>query len=201
MEFKICNTKIKPCFSFFALILLLLIKGNNRLLIVALVVSLVHELIHLIFLLILKCRIDTIKLSVLGGNIIRDRGCATSHLGEALINFSAPLFNILTGIIILIFSNGSPWAYVNILIGVFNILPFYNSDGGNGLYHLLTVKFTEKASETAIIVLSCFIVAAFVVINLYFIFAKVCNPTLIVINIYFIAVLAGKFISKSGLNA
>lgn len=201
MEFKFKDTKIKPCFSFFALILVLLIKGNNGLLFVALAVSLAHELVHLVFLLALGCRIDTIKLSALGGNIIRDRGYTASPQGEALINLSAPLFNILSGIILHFFCKESSWGYVSVLVGIFNILPFYNSDGGNGLYHLLSLKFTEKASEAVIIALSCVIVAAFVVINTVFIFKKSCNPSLIVINIYFIAVLANKFIRKQGLIA
>ncbi len=200
MEFKIGNTRIKPCFSFFVLILLLLVKGNNRHLIIALGVSLAHELMHIIFLLILGCRIDTIKLSVLGGNIIRDMGFSTTPLGEALINLSAPLFNILSGFLLLILNKESTVGYVSILVGGFNILPFYNSDGGRGLYHLLTVKFTERVSEAVVIVLSVIIVSGFVVINLCFIFNNTCNPTLIVINIYFIIVLANKFTSKQGIN-
>ena len=200
MEFKIGNTKIKLGFSFFALILLLMIKGNNGLLIIALIISLAHELVHIIFLIILGCKIDTIKLSVLGGNIIRDRGYSTTPVGEALINFSAPLFNILGGMAVLITDSESPWGYVSIFIGLFNFLPFYNSDGGRGLYHLLTMKFTEIISEAIIIVFSCIIVAVFVVINLCFIYTKTINPTFIVINIYFIVVLANKFIRKQGMN-
>ena len=71
MLFKIKFVRVKISFSFFALVLLMLSFDNSSILLVSLISSLFHELIHIVFIFLFGGKISELSLSLLGGKIQR----------------------------------------------------------------------------------------------------------------------------------
>ena len=141
MQFKIKSVKVKISFSFLLFFLMFTLNDSLDVYLKALFTSTFHEAIHIFFIYFFKDGINEIKFNLLGGEIKKSDKKILSNNKEAIVNLSAPVFNIVFGFIILIFSIHSQIAYINIFIGIFNILPFYNFDGGRGVFFLLNNRF------------------------------------------------------------
>ena len=137
MEFKVKDTRIKISFSFFALILLFTSTEKNKVLIYTLFFSFLHELVHIFFISLFCGLPEKITISIFGASITKKEK-TDSYLKEIIINLSAPVFNILLAVVLFLFSEkGSnllkSYSETNLLLGCFNLLPFYNFDGGKAL--------------------------------------------------------------------
>ncbi len=196
MVFKIGNIRFNLSFTFIAVILFILLNEKFSFLGVSLVCSLLHELVHILFLLIFKCKIDEIKLTIFGADIKRKAQSLTACFKEAIIHLSAPLFNIILGIIILKFDNQSHWGYVNLFIGLFNIAPFFNFDGGAGLCFILSYILEDSAVERIITATSCIVVVIFTCFDLWLSLEQGINISFILINMYFVALLVYRLYKK-----
>lgn len=152
----------------------------------ALFTSTFHEAIHIFFIYFFKDGINEIKFNLLGGEIKKSDKKILSNNKEAIVNLSAPVFNIVFGFFILIFNIHSQIAYINIFIGIFNILPFYNFDGGRGVFFLLNNRFDTGRANRIVFILSVVITFVFSLISLivFFIYNK--NYVLMVMSVYMI---------------
>lgn len=185
MLFKFYYTEIYISFTFFVVILLCLITETGHIYLIALVFSVLHEFVHLLFIRLFGCRLKRINLSVLGGNIIRENDVMVSDIKEAVINLSAPVFNLIIGLVFLYIIKNENIGLINLTIGFFNILPFCNFDGGNGLRYMLKPFISEKGTNVVISTLSVFIIVFVTVMSLVLIRLNMINFSLILINIYF----------------
>ncbi len=197
MQFKIGETHVKISFSFFALILFYFLGDYKKILVISLVVSAFHELVHLVFLLIFRCKILKFNINVFGGNIIRKQVSKASDTKEIIINLSAPLFNILAGIIIHIIKPNNLWGQVNIVLGIFNILPFFNFDGGMALKYFCMHFLNEKVTDDIISAVSFIIILIFTLINVKLAILNKINISVIVLNMYFISVFVYKIFKNT----
>ncbi len=166
MKFKLKNTRVEISFSFCALILLCCVHRDNKIFLISLVVSLFHELVHLFFICLFGARADAIKFSFMGGEIIRGTdtlaGCK-----EAIISLSAPVFNVVAGCILHIIYPESYWGVVNLIIGVFNLLPYEAFDGGRGLLFLLKDRVDSKALNIITVGASFVVILFLLILNGY----------------------------------
>lgn len=168
MQFKIKSTRIELSFTFLALIILTTCFDKEGILLISLVSSIFHELIHLTLIIAFGGKISEISFSIFGGNIKRSKALKLTNFKEFFISISAPATNIIVGALFLIF-NFNLWGYINLIIGIFNILPFYDFDGGRGLFYLLSSyldyssvnKILNVTSVLSVIVISLFTVAVF----------------------------------------
>lgn len=168
MQFKIKSTRIELSFTFLALILLTACFDKEGILLISLVSSILHELIHLALIIAFGGKISQISFSIFGGNIKRSKAIKLTNFKEFFISISAPATNILAGALLVLF-NINLWGYINLIIGVFNILPFYDFDGGRGLFYLLSNcldlsivnKILNVTSILSVLVISSFTVAVF----------------------------------------
>ena len=168
MQFKIKSTRIELSFTFLALILLTTCFDKEGILLISLISSVIHELIHIAFIIALGGKISEISFSIFGGNIKRSKALRLTNLKEFFISISAPATNIIVGALLLFF-NFELWGYINLIIGGFNILPFYDFDGGRGLFYLFSNylnhasvnKILNITSVLSVILISTFTVAVF----------------------------------------
>ena len=164
MKFKIGKTRFSISFSFFALILLSCVWNDNRIFLISLVVSLIHELVHLAFMITLGARLPEIRFSVAGGEIVRGNDVLTNGK-EAIISLSAPVFNIISGGVLLLLNPESLLGAVSLVIGVFNLLPYDTFDGGRGMRFLLQGRLKNTTISIITAILSFAVCFSFLAIN------------------------------------
>lgn len=186
MQFKIKSVKLRISFSFLLFFLVFILNDRLNIYLKALLTSTLHEAIHIFFIYFFKDGINEIKFNLLGGEIKKSDKKILSNNKEAIVNLSAPVFNIVLGFLILVFNIHSQIAYINIFIGIFNILPFYNFDGGRGVFFLLNNRFDTDKANRIVFILSVVITFVFSLISLivFFIYNK--NYVLMVMSIYMI---------------
>ncbi len=197
MRFKIRSTEVIISFSFFALILLSLTLENSGIFIISIITSLIHECIHLIFIVFFKAEVSSVRLSLFGGEIKR-AGLSVDDYKEALISLSAPVFNIIVGFVIHINNPDNLFGSVNLLTGLFNIMPFYSFDGGRGLYFILKGKVKEINIQTICLILSLLVCISFLTINGVLIKNNSGNIFFLLMSLYMLILLVFKVFYSSG---
>lgn len=167
MQFKFKNIKITVSFTFFALIILLVIFNKNDFLYFTCFFAIIHELGHLFFLNKFGVKICELKISLFGANIKTESFKKISIKKEVIVLLSGPLVNLIFSAV-LYFVNPiiknvdlSNLILINLGLGIFNLLPFYNFDGGKIIEILLKSKFNEKITKTIVSCISFAILVPF----------------------------------------
>ena len=167
MQFKFKNIKITVSFTFFALIILLVIFNKNDFLYFTCFFAIIHELGHLFTLNKFGVKICELKISLFGANIKTESFKRISIKKEIIILLSGPLINLCLSAVLyfvnLIIENidFNNLISINLGLGIFNLLPFYNFDGGKIIEILLKSKLNEKISETIVSCISFAILVPF----------------------------------------
>lgn len=167
MQFKFKNIKITVSFTFFALIILLVIFNKNDFLYFTCFFAIIHELGHLFFLNKFGVKICELKISLFGANIKTESFKKISIKKDVIVLLSGPLVNLIFSAVLyfvnLIIKNVdlSNLILINLGLGIFNLLPFYNFDGGKIIEILLKSKLNEKISETIVSCISFAILVPF----------------------------------------
>ena len=190
MEFRLgrCLVAISPLFVCFLCIILLVDRTGIMLL--GLISVVIHELGHLIFMIITKKQPESVSFQ-LGGIIIKSNGFS-GYNNDFLIAMGGCLFNLIA------FSFSSYFYYKtksemamlfsagNLGLFLFNLLPVSGLDGMDLIKLKLLKKFSiEKTNKICnIISISFLLTSLFVAIVLtYF---KSINPTILISLIYLI---------------
>ena len=187
MRFKIKNTDVKFSFSFFAVFLLSLVSDTFNIYLFSFIASLIHEFVHVVFILLFGAKISAFSLTLFGGNIKRSTTKIINNPKEATISFSAPVTNIVIGVVSLLLTReASIFGIVNLFIGVFNILPFYSFDGGRGLYYLITMKFSDNVANVILNITSITVTVVFSFISVFSFINYNKNYLLLILCVYMI---------------
>ncbi|MDR0983941.1 MAG: metalloprotease family protein [Ruminococcus sp.] len=126
--FKIFGVVIRIDFFFLAFLAVIFSIKYYKLAFLVITASVIHELVHIIFLYIYGGRLSEVEFLGLGIMMKANGRETVSRRRDAIIALSAPIFNILLGCAVL-FSGGSWFGYINIAIGLWNILPIKGLDG------------------------------------------------------------------------
>lgn len=167
MQFKIKNTEIKISFTFFALILLLIIFQKTEYLIISLASAVFHEAGHLAALMCFKIEILEFKISIFGANIKINVKKQINYFKDILISFSGPLVNLIISVFSYAFYNiyfkkvFFDISIVNLVLALFNLMPFNAFDGGKILQIILKQKFSDSTAEKAVTIISLLILIPF----------------------------------------
>ncbi len=190
MQFKIKNINITISFTFFALILMLIISKKTDYLYTSIFSALLHEIGHLCALKHFGADILEFKISLFGGNIKTMNFNKTSYLNEIIVCFSGPAINLLLSLFfylfyfafhkkeLLIYSN------INLILGLYNLLPFYSFDGGKIVELILKNKYSEKRTDLVITILSILILIPFSYISFVVFFSNTDNFYLALVSIF-----------------
>ena len=192
MQFKIKSTKYEISFTFLALVLYVLTVNKSKTILIILLFSILHEMIHLIFIYLFSVAPEKVSLTIFGANIKRSIITLNNLNSEIIINASAPVFNVLAGAVFAllsgIFTNYNSFfldiANINFVLGCFNLIPFHTFDGGNVLKNILLKHIIENTTEQIITWISLTVTVAFSFVSIYIFLNYQHNFSLLIICIY-----------------
>lgn len=155
--------KIRFRLDFFVCFIVLLFTNSFKQYILFIFFLLVHELSHLIVGIILGSKPKKLDIYAFGFSL--DLYTTQNEIkNKIMIILAGPFSNLFIAILLILLgkSEYSEYIYINILLGVFNLLPIYPLDGGRLLKYLLEIKkgkyisyiFVNTISNTIIIILS-----------------------------------------------
>lgn len=173
---------LKIDLKIFLFLLLFLITSQFEIYIIVMIFAIIHELGHLLAGVILKFKVEEIKLTPMGVRLqfkIENREYNKKvkkgnllNVKKAIIAIAGPITNLAILIVLIILKNiGLNFTntyiyqiiiYSNLLIAIFNMLPIYPMDGGRVINEILKImvgnkkayKITYILSKTMLIILT-----------------------------------------------
>ncbi len=193
MILSVGKTKFKLSFSFVALIVLMIIVCDEKVVLYSLTSSLVHESGHLFFMCASGDKPDTVVFTLFGMRIDRAADVAAlSYKKELLIALGGIIFNsAFAGICFVAYLISGSYdllmlSAVNLVVVAVNSLPVYVLDCGRAVrYALLICTEKEKSEKYADAVSDAFIII-FTVASIGYFLAFGVNISLFCINLYLI---------------
>ena len=180
ISFRFFGVKIYVWFSFFAIISLLLVLSKNDLIIYGVAAAIIHELGHLTAFLIKGYPPKEIHLEYSGIRLIPQRNLF-SFKDESIILLSGSIVNII--FFFLFYKLIKIWAFMHLILGIFNLLPMKSLDGGQFVLMVMQNLFGVKkgifVSNIIFVITEALLVTAGV-----FLFFKTGNFTLILTVIH-----------------
>ncbi len=188
MKFNIFGTQFYISFFFAAAITILLASDRTGLMLPSLFAVMVHELAHLFIMWVLDCAPKSVRL--IPASIQINSKFSFQYKNDILIAVAGPLANLLLCLCLYFnyaaFGNMTVLYYagLNLIYGVFNLLPVKGLDGGT-ILHALLCKFkgpNKAAVVMKIITLSLAVAVIFVAVTLTFRYRL--NISIYVVGIY-----------------
>ena len=189
MKFKLLGTQVYISFLFVAIIALMLATDRTGLLLPSLFAVTIHEVAHLFAMWLVDLAPKRIRLIPASVQIVRKFGA--SFKNEIFIALMGPAANLLLFAVLyfnfLSFGNVMVqyYALINLVVGVFNLIPVVGLDGGTVLLELLSRKMDYSRATailkiiTLIVCVTCFVLAIFMFIKGKF------NPSVLILAVYF----------------
>lgn len=129
IRWRLGNVTYTVEFSFFAAAALTALWGGSRYFFLVLSACLLHELGHLALLLLLRRRVHSFSLCGAGALIVPEAACC-AYWQDILISLAGPCVNVLIGSVLLRCNADISAGMLHLGMGLFNLLPFPNLDGG-----------------------------------------------------------------------
>jgi len=188
MKFKLFGTEIYVSFLFAAIITLMLATDKTGLALPSLFAVFMHEIGHLFAMWVLDCNPKSVRL--IPASVQISSSVTNRYRKDISIALIGPLVNlILFGSLYfnyLCFKNKITqiYALINLVVGLFNLLPVTGLDGGTILFSLIAKKCELNRAmltlriSTAIMALAAFIIAVTLTVR-----GKI-NLSLYIVTIY-----------------
>lgn len=183
------NSKMKIRLSFSgALMAVALFFTHSYLSISALVASFLHELGHIAAARLCKIPLKELRLGIFGA-ALTPTSAIYSYKKEILLAISGPLVNILSGIfMILFFDVGSGFLELfteaSLFLGVLNLLPITDFDGGRVLFCLISYEFSPKVAFTVLKTTSFILVLSLWIFSVYLLLRLSSTLSLFVFSVF-----------------
>ena len=145
---KKTSIKIKLSFSG-AVMILALFLTHSYISIAALVAAAFHELGHIIAAKLCDIPLEELKLGIFGA-ALTPKSLLCSYKKEIILCIAGPLINLLFAFLLLPLFNFSEFLSLfistSLFLGILNLLPIYDFDGGRILFCLLSLKLSISTS-------------------------------------------------------
>ncbi len=195
LRFNIKDCEISVSTGFFAVITLMLITCETRIVLYSLLCSLFHELGHITAMLFFGERLRMINFSVVGIRIDKFSVTALSYKQEAVVSLAGIFFNCLLAIVafgcygIFSFKPACDIAIVSLMVGGFNLLPVDSLDGARALRYALMSRVPERQADSVIFTLSVICVALLLILAVATLCFRKANFSLVAVTVYLGAIL------------
>ena len=189
MCIKLAGLNVFISYPFFAMLTFALMfdaDGKKSLCILA---SAIHELAHIVAMKVLYNSHIRISLSLFDFCIASDNDIKHTYSSDIIVSCVGPAVNFLLFAVFRLLGVCDTFAYANLLLGVFNMLPLASFDGGRVLCCVLSKRFDlEKSIKICNIIAGIFLVPLFM-IGIYVWRSTKYNYSIFVINIYLISLM------------
>ncbi len=189
MSFKIWGIKIKISFLFFAMLTMVFAMDEKRVAIVTLLSVALHETGHIVALLCFKAYPEEITFGIFGIRILQNK-CKLSYSDEAVVVLCGPAVNIVLfvifGVLNYTFENQILLiiSAVNLVVGIFNLLPVLPLDGGRALLVVLNSFFSEKAVQRIMVIVGVLFATTIILLGCFLAFKTGANFSLLATGLY-----------------
>ncbi|MBE6032672.1 MAG: site-2 protease family protein [Firmicutes bacterium] len=192
LRFSLFGIRTEIHFSFFLLAFLLLLTGNGGVFLLgAVLFSFGHELTHGLAAKAMGLRPAMISAGLFGGVLQMEEG-SIPPLKELFLHLSGPLFNLLW---VLVFYGlwdrfgQALWADLllgNLILGCFNLMPFYPLDGGKIVNLYLSWFFGYRVADRLSQIFSLFFSLSLFLLGIYLVQYNVMNLLIsgLALNLY-----------------
>ncbi len=172
MRFKLLGTEVYISFLFVAVIALMLATDKTGLALPTLFAVTMHETGHLFAMWLLESNPKSIRL--IPASVQITRSVTTQYKNDIIIALMGPIVNLVLFVTLylnyLAFKNVTVqyYALINLIVGIFNLLPVTGLDGGTALFSLIAKRYdVSKAMLTLkIITLSIAVAVLFLAVSL-----------------------------------
>ena len=138
--------KLETGWGFGALIALALLAGAGPVLPVVLLSAAGHELGHLAALGVMGARVERVRLTAFGAEIVADTR-RLSYPREIFCTMAGPAVNLVLAVMFARVTGDITMAGANLLLGCFNLLPVPALDGGRALHLLVSWLWDPMAAD------------------------------------------------------
>ncbi len=145
---------------------------------------LLHEAGHLTAALLLRKRLNGIKIVPTGINL--ELSAASSYTEEFLIASAGPIMNLLYALLSFLLPReiSETVRGISLVLACINLLPLSPLDGGRTVYALVSQLFGERAARSLGQITNLFLLSALWVLSLYIFFYSGANFTLLLFCAY-----------------
>lgn len=188
--FNFLGVKFGVTVGFFGIICLMLYIDKSGLMLPTLLSTIIHEFGHLLALLLLKFKPQKVILKVGAVSIVGRFNLTT--LGELFLNFAGPFINLILFLFFWYVRRFlappfiTNFALINLVLGIFNLLPVMGLDGGSILYLLLAKKLKHNALNLTCLLLSLSTAVFILFFGVNIFINTKTNPSLILLGLYLI---------------
>ena len=193
MILELSRTRVEFSISFVIVLTLMLLFFDERIVVLSVVSSLLHECGHLLATGFCGERIEKVVFGAFGLRIERSAFTKTSYKSEVLIALGGIIVNygiFLLCLLIYIFSENESVAIfgiINLFVGLFNSVPVKSLDMGKALLSLFKIKRSEENAERIMNVISFVFLLFFLVFTVFYCIEFGLNFSLIAVFIYLLS--------------
>lgn len=188
MRFKLFGIKIFVSFPFCLIICLVLLIDKTGLFLPTIIAAAIHEAGHLFCMFVFDCLPLEIRFVPCGIEITKRR--SDYGVNTVLLSLAGPMLNIavaLTSFMNYYLYNRENVLYfaaINLVLGLFNLLPARGLDGGTIVISMLFKKFSLNTSERILTCMSFFISLLFLSGAVFVYLSGIKNLSLILASFY-----------------
>lgn len=186
MTAKILKTELEITFPFALLIAILLCCDKTGMMSVSLIAVILHETGHLIALYALKLPPRKINLRLCGIQMVQTR-LFESTAAQITVAAAGPAANLITSLALLPLSAYRFCASLcacGFVIGLFNLLPLYELDGGDILRCLLSIRLDPKTVRIVSGTVNAVILILLAIAGVLIFISPSHNPTMLIATVY-----------------
>ncbi len=198
IKFKLRDCIVSVSFPFLALLTALLLLNNNLALFNGILAAIVHEFGHIFAMALKKSKPTQIYLRAFSVDIIDPKKELRDYNTDIFILLAGPLANLILSVVLFLLhscftiSRLLVFAYANLFLAFFNLLPIEPLDGGQIIFNLLLRTLEVKTSRKLILFISFLVLFPLAILGFYTLLHSKNNFSLLFLSCYLMTVLLFK---------
>lgn len=190
MKFKFLGTQVYVSFLFMAVLTVMLATDKTGFMLPTLFAIIMHEAGHLFAMWVLDVAPKRIKLIPASVQITAD--ITRRYKTDIAVSLCGPLTNLLLFAVLYInfisFKNEAVLVYalINLIIGVFNLLPVTGLDGGTILFSMLAKRMDYNRARCILRIITLILSATMLFLGVMFTLRGKINVSIYILGLYFL---------------
>lgn len=185
MRFSINKTTFEASFFVVSVMSIVLILDASGKVAMCFLCAILHECGHIIAMRCFGVTPKSIKLRLF--DIAIETDSSKTFLSDFIVTLSGPFMNL--GLSLLFYFVYKPLCLINLVIGLFNLMPIDTFDGGHALSLLLLRKLSPSTTRVILKVLTFAFLLPLFLCGILVLFYSKYNYSLLLISLYLLAIL------------